>query len=163
MTDNVKPLFDLYKYFKLKSVQFRVIPMFNSVGSTYLSNQSAPSPTSIGVGAPALVYVWESNEDTVYNQGPDIMHKSNSKIIRSTHEFKTFRRLRPNMDVQLNAASSVSTVRMKSNPWISTTDKDFTYGRWLISTLAPSDGDMSKLKMSYNIIATCYYSFKTIK
>ena len=131
LTSKYKSLLGRLSYYKLNGISITHHPHANASGQTYISNQQAPPGTIIPCHTADQVILFESNSGKDYSTALEMYDNPRSKIFDVKKPFSIYRKVNPTMDILNTTGSATNNIilRPHRNPWVSTSNLDYTYGR----------------------------------
>lgn len=147
-------------WFKLNAIKFELLPRFNTVGSTYISNQSAPSPTNVPVAANNMVAVFVRSNDVSVSSADELLQVENATLHKFNSRIVKYCKVRPTCELPISGDTSATTA-LRRNLWMSTDDVAAQFGTLYVGNLAVTpDTNSSTMFQDYDIFCTCYFSLK---
>lgn len=154
----------LFRYYKINAIKYTFYPNSNVAGNTYVPNQSAPPGDTIPTGITPLVTAFETNPDKKYTSVKAVRTLGNAKIHQPLRKFSMYRKLKPTSNIVLGGGITMQSVRMNRNPWISSEDLDFNYGRLYVCALDHEyNGEISHMNQYYTVVIDAYVACKGIE
>lgn len=144
-----------FSHYRIKAVKFSLIPLYNSAGQTVNNADTGTGLQFAAAYMPSVYTLFVNNRDEVYDTTKDVQQNPRHKVHKFNAYINRYTKLSTQTTVTMGSGTSVDL--LQKNCWLSTTDTDAIYGRFVVAS-DPSTGLPSAvLSQSFYTVRVCYY------